>query len=65
MHGLLSKADLRLLAATSNEASVHRYTMKKLRQSRVLAEITVTGKYPDGKRYTLRRDARNTIHQCR
>lgn len=64
-HGMLSKSDLRLLAATANEALIHRYAMKKARQSRVLAEITVKGAYPDGRRYILKRDARSVVHHCR
>lgn len=64
-HGLLSKSDLRLLAMGANEALIHRYTAKKARQSRVLAEITVKGTYPDGRRYILKRDARSSVHQCR
>jgi hypothetical protein len=63
--GWLSKAELRMLAATANDALIHRYAAKKARQSRVLAEITMQGKYADGTRFYRKRDARSSVHQCR
>lgn len=60
----VSKAFLRSIDFAAN-FEIRKMPAHKPRKSRKLAEITISGRYPDGTPFNLTREARSTVHKCR
>ena len=60
----VSKTFLRSIDFAAN-FKIRKIPTHEPRKSRKLAEITISGRYPDGTPYKLTREARSTVHKCR
>lgn len=59
----MSKAFYRSMDFASH-CEVRKVPARAPRKSRKLAEITISGRYPDGTTFSFRREARSSVHKC-